>query len=285
MEFKMKMICNSFFELKTYGDSREGGLSDIDILRLGGLLVGGVTFGSFVIAAGGVTSFGGAGTTGGTPGTAAGGITPGIPGTTPGTMPGIIGTAGTTPGCVTTGIPATPATPGTPVADGIMAEGITGTAPATCCIGGMPTIDAGAILACGTIPGNVPGTIPGTIGTAPAIGAIGAAVGTVAAAIATFAIAGAGGTSGFTEVATLFKGSKGLRLPAPVGVNVGVVPIDVKETSNDGGKALGTSMPRNFKFINLHALTAFSFFVEMNERQNFCKAMPTYSLRKFRTLF
>ncbi|KNC27644.1 hypothetical protein FF38_07077 [Lucilia cuprina] len=118
-------------------------------------------------------------------------------------------------------------------------------------MGGIPAMAVGAILACGTIPGNVPGTMPGTMGTAPAMGAMGAAVGTEAAAIATFVI-GAGGISGFTEPATLLRGSKGLKLPAPVGVRVGVVPIDVNETNSVGGKALGTSMPRKIECNKMH---------------------------------
>lgn len=261
---------------KTYGDSKDGALSEIDILRLGGLLCGGVTLGS-AAADGGEIIFAAAiaaGTGGGIPGTAVG-MTPGttgIPGTpagtTPGTIPpGIIGTVGIPgipPGCVTMGIPATPVTPGIPAFAGIIADGITGTAPATCCIGGMPTIAEGAILACGTIPGKVPGTIPGTMGTAPAIGAIGTAVGIAAAAIATFVI-GCGGISGFTAAATPFRGSMGLRLPAPVGVNVGVVPIELSEAKSVGGNALGTSMPRNFRFISLHAILNSLMFIFPSE--------------------
>ncbi|GBP98368.1 hypothetical protein EVAR_72871_1 [Eumeta japonica] len=36
------------------------------------------------------------------------------------------------------------------------------------------------------------------------------------------------------EPATLFTGSIGLRLPAPVGVNVGVVPIDASDINGEG---------------------------------------------------
>lgn len=205
------------------------------------------------------------------------GTAPGIaPGTTVGaTMPpGIIPTEGMppgiAPGCVTTGIPATAGTPGTPatplcIIPACIAAGITGTAPVICCIGGIPAIAAGAMLACGTMPGREPGTIPGTIGTAPGIGTRGAA-GATAAAMGMLGITGISGLAamGAAAMAAVFVASMGLRLPAPVGVNVGVVPV-LNEAKRDGGNALGTSIPRNFKFINLHAILNSFMFIFPSE--------------------
>lgn len=244
----------------------------MDILRLGGLLPGGVgvaatAFGGEITLAATDTGGGIAGAT--PPGIAA--ATGTAVGATPGTMaPGIMGgMPGIAAGWVTTGIPATAGTPGTPgtppcIMPACIAAGITGTAPVICCMGGIPAMAAGAILACGTMPGKEPGTMPGTMGTAPGIGTMGAAAVTGAAAAAT--VFGMTGTSGFeTAAATAgFVASIGLRLPAPVGVSVGVVPV-LNEANNEGGNALGTSMPRSFKLISLQAILNSLMFIFPSE--------------------
>lgn len=53
----------------------------------------------------------------------------------------------------------------------------------------------------------------------------------------------------------------GLKLPAPVGVNVGVDPKAVNEAIIVGGSCFGISNPRNFKFTNLHAMLNSLMFI------------------------
>lgn len=53
----------------------------------------------------------------------------------------------------------------------------------------------------------------------------------------------------------------GLKLPAPVGVNVGVDPKAVKEAIIVGGSCFGISNPRNFKLTNLHAMLNSLMFI------------------------
>lgn len=118
-------------------------------------------------------------------------------------------------------------------------------------------------------PGNVPGTMGtgpaavGTIGTAPAAAGInGTPVAATAGIIGTAAAAGAVTAGGAATI--VLRGSKPARLPAAaadVGVMVGVPPGVSKEDNRVGGNTLGTSMPRSFKLINLHAMLNSLMFI------------------------
>lgn len=75
-----------------------------------------------------------------------------------------------------------------------------------------------------------------------------------------------GGIAWFTGGLTNdFNGSNGLKLPAPVGVRVGVPPTADSDAIKTGGRVVGTSNPRNFKLINLHAMLNSSMFILPSE--------------------
>lgn len=169
-----------------YGDSKDGERSDMDMLRLGVVLIDAV----------GET-------------TAVGVAANSIP-----------------PGGETTLLALTTATAGPDTAAAI-------DPPASIGTGGIVPIEDGCVVS------------TDGIGTAADIASIVSVPGTEIGTTGTF-------DSGETILIALSRGLILAKLL--VGVMVGVVPIAVKETNNEGGKTFGTSIPRNFKLINLHAI-------------------------------
>lgn len=237
-------------------------------MRLGGLLWGGVGVVEVFASIGGgdiILAIDDGGIVVAAPGRPDGGTT--AAGITPVKIGGD-GTTATTPGCTapdTIDILGT-ADPTAGIIPGCMAGGITGTAPGICCtvIAAVATAGVGT-FGCDTMLGVAPGIMADTIvGLTPPAITIGATV-AADAAVAVVAIISTDLTNGDTAPGIHFAGSKGLKLPGPVGVIVGVVPSVDNEANNVGGKALGTSMPRNFKPINLQAMLNSFIFILPSE--------------------
>lgn len=74
----------------------------------------------------------------------------------------------------------------------------------------------------------------------------------------------------------------GLSDASPLGVSVGVPATALNEAIRVGGNALGISIPRNFKLINLHAMLNSSMFIFPSESVS-AKALNSHQMQKHET--